>query len=164
MKNFFRSLMILGLSFSVMAREDVFTVTKPAPNSNEFFAGAYQGATLMKVNVVGGVHRPGVYNVPVNSELNSVLSYAGGPTKEADLDKVYVKSRVGDNYKVKKINMEEFFSNPDESPYKLRPDDYVYVNQKRDIISDNVFRTTLVFSAIVGTILTAITIDRTLED
>ncbi|MFP5387110.1 MAG: SLBB domain-containing protein [Bacteriovoracia bacterium] len=157
-------LLVFLFSFSpVWSREEVFTVTKLPQNSNEFFAGGYPGATMMKVHVVGGVHKPGVYNVPVNSELNSVISYAGGPTKEAEFDEVFIKSKRGEDFVVKKVDMKEFFANPKETPYRLRPDDYVYVNQKEQLIDDNTFRTIVVFSTIVATVLSAITIDRTLE-
>lgn len=151
------------ITSSVFAQESVFTLKKQVTNTQEYFAGAYPGAVMMKVNLIGGVHKPGVYNVPVNTELNSVISYAGGPTKEAELDEIVIRSKLGNNYKVKKVDLKEFFENPEKAPYKLRPDDYVYVNQSEDLVNNNVFRASMVVSAIVGALLSAILIDRTLE-
>lgn len=154
---------VLVTSSVFAQKEGVFTLNKQVTNTQEYFAGAYPGAVMMKVNLVGGVHKPGVYNVPVNSELNSVLSYAGGPTKEADLDEIMIRSKKGKDYEVKKIDLKEFFSDPKETPFKLRPDDYVYVHQNEDFINNDVFRASMVVSAIVGAVLSAILIDRSLE-
>lgn len=148
----------------VFAQNEVFTLKGQVSNSNEYFAGTYPGAVMMKVNLVGGVHRPGVYNVPVNSELNSVISYAGGPTKEADLDKVYVRSQDGSKYKVNKVDLKEFFADPKEVPFKLKPNDYIYVQQDEDFISNDVYRFSIVASTIIGAVLSALLIDRTLKD
>lgn len=150
--------------FSVHAEVEVFSMKKGTNNTHEYFAGSYPGAVMMKVNLLGGVNLPGVYNVPVNSELNGVISYAGGPTKEAKLDEIMVRSKNGDTYKVNKVNLTEFFANEHAKPYRLKPDDYIFVKQEADLINNNVFRASLVVSAIVGTILSAVLIHRTLED
>lgn len=157
---FISALLILP---SADANSEIFKINKPVQNANEYFAGSYPGAMMMKVHVLGGVHSPGVYNVPVNSELSSVLSYAGGPTKDAEFDKVFVKRKKGDEFAVKKINMKKFFENPEESPYRLAPEDHVYISQRQQLISDNTFRGILVISTVIATILSAITIDRSLK-
>ena len=161
----FFSLLIASvlITSSVFAQEGVFTLKKQVTNTQEYFAGAYPGAVMMKVNLLGGVHKPGVYNVPVNTELNSVISYAGGPTKEAELDEILIRSKQGRSYKVKKVDLKQFFANPKETPYQLRPDDYVYVHQNEDVINNDIFRASMVVSAIVGALLSAVLIDRALE-
>jgi hypothetical protein len=161
----FLSLLIASVlvTSSVFAQEGVFTLKKQVTNTQEYFAGAYPGAVMMKVNLLGGVHKPGVYNVPVNTELNSVISYAGGPTKEAELNEILIRSKQGSSYKVKKVDLKQFFADPKETPYQLRPDDYVYVHQNEDFINNDVFRASMVVSAIVGALLSAVLIDRALE-
>ena len=45
---------------------------------------------LMKVNVWGYVQKPGQYVVPRNTDLISLISFAGGPIDGADLAKVSI--------------------------------------------------------------------------
>jgi hypothetical protein len=153
-------MMLIPHAFS---QNEVFTMKKSVNNTQEYFAGSYPGTVMMKVNLLGGVNRPGVYNVPINSELTSVLTYAGGPSKEAEVDEVFVRSKKGDGYEVKKINLENFFKDINEKPYRLKPDDYIYVKQGEELIDINAYRVTLVVSTLVGVVLTGLLIDRTLQ-
>ena len=164
-----KKIISLFLSFTIitpsaLAQNEVFTMKKAVNNTQEYFAGAYPGTVMMKVNLLGGVNKPGVYNVPVNSELTSVLAYAGGPSKEAEVGEVFVRSKKGSDYEVKKINLENFFKDSSEQPFRLKPDDYIYVKQGEDFINNDVYRTTLLVSTIVGVILTGLLIDRTLKN
>lgn len=52
---------------------------------------------LMNVNVWGYVARPGQYVVPRNTDLISLISFAGGPAKGANLDGVQI-IRAGAHY------------------------------------------------------------------
>ena len=45
---------------------------------------------LMSVNVWGFVSKPGQYVVPRNTDLLSLISFAGGPTRGANLSKVSI--------------------------------------------------------------------------
>lgn len=157
-------LIALSLVTPAVAQEEVFTIKKPVSNTQEYFAGAYPGTVMMKVNIIGAVNKPGVYNVPVNSELNSVLSYAGGPSKEAEMDKVFVRSKKGENYEVKKVNLENFFSDHNEKPYRLRPDDYIYIEQNEGLINNNLLKTSTVVASILGIIVSFLVIDKSFED
>jgi protein involved in polysaccharide export with SLBB domain len=121
------------------------------------------GSVMMKVNILGAIHKPGVYNVPINSELNSVLSYAGGPTIDAKLDEVMVRSRNEDTNKIKRVDLEKFFSDENSNPYRLRPDDYVYIEQKQKIISNEILQTTTLISSILGIVVAMVIIDQRLS-
>lgn len=151
------------ITSTVFSQDEVFTMKKTMNNTQEYFAGAYPGTVMMKVNLLGGVNKPGVYNVPVNSELTSVLTYAGGPSKEAEVGEVFIRSKKGSDYEVKKVNLENFFKDSNEKPFRLKPDDYVYVKQGEELINNNVYRASMVISAIVGVVLTGLLIDRTLQ-
>ena len=45
---------------------------------------------LMNVNVWGYVQRPGQYMIPINTDLVSLISFAGGPRDGANLTKVMI--------------------------------------------------------------------------
>ncbi len=55
----------------------------------QYFLGS-QDQVLMAVNVWGFVHRPGQYMVPYDTDLISLLSFAGGPREEAKIKKIRV--------------------------------------------------------------------------
>ncbi len=146
---------------SVKASQEVFSLKKEVPNNTqEYYAGAMPGAVMMKVSVLGAIHKPGVYNVPVNSELNSVLSYAGGPTVDAKLDEIMVRSNEGDKSKVNQVDLENFFRDEDTTPFRLRPNDYIYVEQKEKIISSEILQTTTLVSSLLSIVVALIIIDQ----
>jgi protein involved in polysaccharide export with SLBB domain len=155
---------ILLLTSVAFAQEEVFSLKKAVPNNTqEYYAGAMPGSVMMKVNILGAIHRPGVYNVPLNSELNSVLSYAGGPTIDAKMDEVMVRSRFGDTNKIKRVDLEKFFNDEKSNPYRLKPDDYVYIEQKQKIISNDILQTTTLVSSVLGIVVAMVIIDQRLS-
>ena len=155
---------LILLSSIAFAQDEVFSLKKAVPNNTqEYYAGALPGSVMMKVNILGAIHKPGVYNVPINSELNSVLSYAGGPTIDAKLDQVMVRSKQGATNKIKRVDLEEFFNDEKSNPYKLKPDDYVYIEQKQKIISNEILQTTTLVSSILGIVVAMVIIDQRLS-
>lgn len=64
-------------------------------NGAEYSSGRSEGKPLIKVNLIGGVRLPGVYHVPIDTNLAEVLSYAGGAVEGATLDEVRVRSVLG---------------------------------------------------------------------
>jgi competence protein ComEA len=52
------------------------------------------------VHAAGAVVRPGVHSVPAGSRVADVLAAAGGPTADADLDRVNLAATVGDGERV----------------------------------------------------------------
>src|SRR5207244_1830868 len=61
---------------------------------NEFVSGDTPGAVLMKVNLWGAVNRPGIHYVPLRTDLVTLLSYAGGPMPNAEMDQMLIKRRA----------------------------------------------------------------------
>lgn len=55
----------------------------------QYFLGN-QDQVLMAVNVWGFVNKPGQYMVPYDTDLISLLSYAGGPREEAKIKSIKV--------------------------------------------------------------------------
>ncbi len=59
-----------------------------------------QGKTVMTVDVIGAVERPGLYELPLDARLNAVLLAAGGPTKTADLGAINLAAVVEDGMQI----------------------------------------------------------------
>jgi polysaccharide export outer membrane protein len=55
----------------------------------QYFLGA-QDELLIKVNIWGFVRKPGQYLVPKNTDLISLVAFAGGPLEQAKIKKVKI--------------------------------------------------------------------------
>lgn len=62
----------------------------------QYFLGA-QDELLIRVNIWGFVRKPGQYMVPKNTDLISLISFAGGPLEQAKIKKVKIIRAVESN-------------------------------------------------------------------
>ncbi len=86
---------------------------------------------LMAVNIWGFVAKPGQYMVPYDTDLISLLSYAGGPREEAKIKSIkLVRASTEDQEgKVFDVDVKSFVKSGDASIIpQLRPGDTVIVS------------------------------------
>lgn len=83
---------------------------------------------LIRVNVWGYVAKPGQYLVPDNTDLISLLSYAGGPTEDARIDAIRLIRTVEGKRQVTEVDLRELLEGGslEEIPV-LMPGDTVIV-------------------------------------
>jgi len=83
---------------------------------------------LIRVNVWGYVAKPGQYLVPDNTDLISLLSYAGGPTEDARIDAIRLIRTVEGKRQVTEVDLKELLEggSSEEVPV-LMPGDTVIV-------------------------------------
>ncbi len=94
----------------------------------QYFLGA-EDQVLMAVNVWGFVNKPGQYMVPLDTDLVSLLSYAGGPNEDAKIKGIKL-IRVGqDTSLVFDIDVKRFINHGDlaQNPL-LKPGDTIVVS------------------------------------
>ncbi|MBN1558889.1 hypothetical protein JW998_01475 [candidate division KSB1 bacterium] len=85
----------------------------------------------MAINVWGFVNVPGQYMVPLETDLVSLLSYAGGPREDARIKRIRVvrTSAESDSSAVIDIDVKDFVDTGDlEQNPVLRPGDTVVVS------------------------------------
>jgi hypothetical protein len=145
-KNLFYLLIsAIGYSFVVSAQttESGMGSALPSASAGSYYYVAKPGELTMQVNIWGDVHYPGRYEVPSTTDLIQLLSYAGGPTREAKLSEVRISRFVKRDtvlYKQRlKVNLEDFFKT-DDSKLLLQPGDAVFVDyvtrfNARDILT-----------------------------
>lgn len=106
-------------------------ITPMNPNSGrEFFVGTTLGQPLMTVNLVNGVTNPGVYRVPIETNMAELFSYAGGVLPESDLSNVVVRRKQPTGqYQVMTYDFSEAFSNPKEPLPKVSDQDVIQIQQ-----------------------------------
>lgn len=101
----------------------LFDMSKqPNNNGNEFFVGREYGKPLVKVNLVSGVQRPGVYHVPEGSDLAEVIAYAGGASEKANLNDVSIVRVNGKQKTHFDVDFERRLTHPDEMPIVANQD------------------------------------------
>ncbi|MCR4438392.1 MAG: SLBB domain-containing protein [bacterium] len=102
-----------------------------APQAARYFLGR-EDEILMQVNVWGFVRQPGQYMVPYDTDLISLLSYAGGPREEAKIKSVKViraSSGEGGAPQVIEVDVKKFLKSADASMIpRLKPGDTVVVS------------------------------------
>lgn len=118
-------IMIMPLSSTIaQATNQDLSPNRPA----QYFLGD-SNELLVPVNIWGFVEKPGQYMVPHNTDLISLMSYAGGPKEGAKISSVkIVRSDAQRGNRVFNINVKEYLDsgNPQLIPI-LRPGDTVIV-------------------------------------
>ncbi len=112
MKNiFFISLFLIFAVLTSFAQDDV-QIGSSFKNNTQSQGGLFDysdpSGFNIKVQLWGYVKYPGYYVVPANSNLNDILSYAGGPLEDAMLDdiRIYRKTETG-NEELMKYNLDD---------------------------------------------------------
>lgn len=86
----FLTLLLSLLTTSLFAQNSLENQESFSPNKQKaslYYLGD-RNELLIKVNIWGFVQKPGQYLVPTDTDLISLISYAGGPLEEARLKKV----------------------------------------------------------------------------
>lgn len=136
---------IIGTASAASAQT---TNSNLSPATSNAQAGAYyfvarSNEMTMQVNIWGFVQHPGRYEVSMNIDLVQLLSFAGGPTNDADMDDVrifrIVKRDGIVSVKDIRINLKNL-DKVEESKLLLLPGDTIFIDHTswmtvRDIVS-----------------------------
>ena len=92
----------------------IFDKSVPAnPPGNEFFVGREYGKPLIKINLISGVQRPGVYHVPTDSDLTEVIAYAGGAHEKANLSDIVLVRQTQNKRSTIEVDLDRYLSRPE---------------------------------------------------
>ncbi len=88
---------------------------------------------VIKVNIVGEVINPGIYEIPAINSVFSAISFAGGVNPlYGSLRKISVKR---DGKLVKSLDLYDFLQNPNSKiDYFLEENDYIIVEQRTKVV------------------------------
>jgi len=166
MKNIIKRIIILPLctlffTSQVQAQTSYLGTEKfKSVSGAEYTSGNQPGTVLMKVNLWGAVHRPGIHHIPIKSDLMSLVSYAGGPTRDALLDEVIIKRDIGKTRKLIKVDVEELIKGVSHHHIELAPNDIIVIENDEPLIDQDTLAVVAMISVIMSTILAAAYIDR----
>ena len=83
----------------------------------------------IKTYIWGQVRKPGLYIVPDNTDLLTLISLAGGPTEDAKLTKVKIVRPTTKGKKVILVNLKKYMENGDSKMIPvLKPGDTVILS------------------------------------
>jgi len=141
---------------------------------SEFLFQNYKNQELISIRLLGAVRKPGLYHVPMNLSLVTLLTLAGGPTKDANLEEIKIgndsksftgkKSMATFKQKNLTLNLNTAITAGSSPKYNLEPNDIVLVQSKKGWISNDAFRLATVISVILSGILTGVLIEDRLND
>ena len=126
----------------------------------EFISGNLPGTVMMRVNLWGAVNRPGIHNIPVKTDLMTLISYAGGPKDDALLDEVIIKREIGQTRKLIEVDVDELIQGVSHHHVELAPNDIVVIPNDEPLIDKDTLAVVTMISVIMSTVLAAAFIDR----
>ena len=172
MRHFLISLIAYSLltnqSFAVQAETNKklkYNLSSPS----EFVFESYPNQQLIPIRLLGAVKNAGLYHVPANMKLTTLLSLAGGTTGDADLENIVIgndqKNLITPQGEVKSLsmNLEEVLKNGAKEDYTLTSNDIVLIKNKEPFVSNDSFRIISLVSVLLTTILTAVLIKDRVE-
>jgi len=117
---------LFSLNIQVWAQENVQFPTRN--RAAQYYLGT-ENELLVPINIWGFVEKPGQYMVPNNTDLISLISFAGGPTENAKISSVrIVRSDPSQGNVVFKINVKKYLDTADERLVPiLKPGDTIIV-------------------------------------
>jgi hypothetical protein len=136
----------------------------PGSNANnftgggaEFFVGRIEGKPLITVNLLDGVRLPGVYHIPVQTNMAQLFAYAGG-LSEGDVDGVTVRNQKSGAVNTAKYDLEKIMDKNEAMPV-LQDNDIVHVSMSRDALPRMALWVAII-SAVASIVVTTVVIQR----
>ncbi|WII73160.1 SLBB domain-containing protein [Bdellovibrio sp. 22V] len=145
---------------------------KPPQQASEYIFRSSPKESLITVQLLGAVNKPGIYYVPANTDLLKLVTLAGGTTNGGDLSEILVrkmepkswaeiKSKAISEYQgAYEVDAEKFIKYGGARNLKLAQDDFIYVPPRTPWISQEASRGITILSVVLGIVLTVVLIDK----
>ena len=119
----------LCLFGSMLAGQD--TISSGINNASAYsFSGASGDLEQLKINayIWGEVKSPGLYLVPDNTDILTLIALAGGPSEDARLQDIRIVRSYGEHEETISVDLESYLNSGDKDyNYTLKPGDTVIV-------------------------------------
>ena len=153
------SICFLLSSTSVYAESNFFEIKEP-PRAAEYIYRSSLKESLIGVQLLGAVQKPGLYYIPANTDILKLITLAGG-IDDANLSEIIVRKTDPSQAGVFELDMNKFMrSSADSKPFKLTQDDLIFIPKKQPWISNDVSRTITLVSLMATIVLTAVLINK----
>jgi hypothetical protein len=161
-----------GLSICNGQQINLLNDIRPPQQASEYIFRSTAQESLISVQLLGAVNKPGVYYVPSNTDLLKLLTLAGGSLNNGDVSELLIRKQaphswsgiksaaVNEHQGAFEVNAEKLIKFGGADELKLAQDDFVYVPQKSTWLSTETSRNFTVISVIMGTLLSAVLIQK----
>jgi hypothetical protein len=145
---------------------------RPPQQASEYIYRSSPKESLISVQLLGAIQKPGVYYVPTNTDLLKLLTLAGGSTNSGDLADVMVrksepekwadlKSKAVDEHRgTYEVDIQELIKLGGSSALKMNHDDLVYVPPREALVSPETSRTITVISVVLSIAVSGLLISK----
>ena len=146
---------------------------KSPQQASEYIYRSSPRESLISVQLLGAVNKPGIYYVPANTDLLKLITLAGGSNNAGNLSEVLVRktepqswlgfksNKAIDEYQgAYEVDVEKLLKYGGAKGLKLQQDDFIYVPAKSSWIGGDVSKTVTFVSVVATVILTALLIDK----
>lgn len=145
---------------------------KAPQQASEYIFRSSPKESLISVQLLGSIQKPGVYYVPTNTDLLKLLTLAGGSTTSGDLTQVMVRKSEPEKWadlRIKaldehrgtyEVDIQELIRSGGNSQLKMNHDDLVYVSPKEALVSPETSRTITVLSVVLSIAVSGLLISK----
>jgi len=126
---------IIILIFLVLLSINVFAQDTTSSDTNSgsvyLYSGTLQSSEQLKIKtyIWGRVRNPGLYIMPDNTDLLTLISSAGGPLEDAKLSKVRIVRSIEGTEEIIWVDLKEYLDTGDNSLIPvLQPGDTVVIS------------------------------------
>ena len=162
------------ISFAATSLNDLASVgdIKAPQQASEYIFRSSPKEALVSVQLLGAVQKPGIYYVPIGTDLLKLLTLAGGNTLAGDMSDVMVRKtepeRWGDlaspaldeHRGTYSVDVQELIRHGGAGTLKMAHDDLVYVPQRESFVSSEASKTVTVVSVAMSIVLTGLLIGK----
>ncbi|MBC7741973.1 MAG: SLBB domain-containing protein [Bdellovibrionaceae bacterium] len=153
------SFLFFTQSSLVFAEGNYFEVKEPQ-RAAEYIYRSSPKESLIGVQLIGAVNKPGIYYIPTNTDILKLITLAGG-TDDADLANILVRKTDPSQAGVFELDVKKLMkTSADAKIFRLTQDDFVYIPKKEPWISNEVSRTITLVSLITSIVLTSVLIEK----
>ena len=131
MKKIIFIIFLIILGFSLWAQTESSGVFSYNPGAVYQYSGSLTGTEQLKIRtyIWGQVRNPGLYIVPDDTDLLTLISSAGGPTENAKLSKIRIIRSTAESEKVIWVDLKEYLETGQAELIPiLKPGDTVIVS------------------------------------
>jgi hypothetical protein len=130
MKRILIILFLLSIA-TVAICQDTAPSSSFAPGSAYLYSGTLQEADQLKIKtyIWGQVRKPGLYIVPDDTDLLTLLSLANGPTEDAKLSKIRIVRSTEEGEEIILVDLKDYMETANDNLIPtLQPGDTIIVS------------------------------------
>lgn len=143
---------------------------KAPQQASEYIFRSSPKESLISVQLLGGVQKPGIYYVPTNTDLLKLLTLAGGSNSTGDFSEVMVrktepkdwaglKNKALDEHRgTYEVDVQKLIQQGGGNSLRMAHDDLVFVPSREALVSPETSRTVTMISVAMSIVLTGLLI------